>query len=164
MSKLTSPIQFSASLQPGASGRVLIELLGEDGRVLYRKLIRYTTQDWVAISDNIEFDISAVAEASRLQISTEDEYSRIMALASVDVVLLSMGQDDLNPPSDLLESLIIREPGRKSGGHRAGAYQWGTAFISRVGECGRHGGGLPSSCGHPACRPMGHTGVWNFPG
>jgi hypothetical protein len=109
-SKLTSPISFSASLQPGASGRVLIELQGEDGRVLYRKLIRYITQDWVAISENVEFSISAAAEAGRLQISTEDEYGRIMALASVNVLLLSMGQDDLNPPADLLEPLIIREP------------------------------------------------------
>lgn len=110
MSKLTSPIQFSASLKPGPSGRVSIELLGEEGQVLYRKLIRFTTQDWVAVSDSVEFSISAAAEAGRLQISTEDEYSRIIALASVDVLLLSMGEDDLNPPSDLLEPLIIREP------------------------------------------------------
>jgi hypothetical protein len=110
MSRLTSPILFSASLQPGASGRVLIELLGEEGRVLYRKLIRYTTQDWVAVSDSIEFSLSAAAETARLQISTEDEYNRIVSLASVDLLLLSMGEDDLNPPSDLLEPLIIREP------------------------------------------------------
>lgn len=110
MSKLTSPIVFSASLKPGANGQVRIDLLGEDGQVLYRKLIRYTTQDWVAISDSVEFSISAAAEAGRLQISTEDEYGRIVALASVDVLLLSMGEDDLNPPADLLEPLIIREP------------------------------------------------------
>jgi len=59
MSKLVSPIQLSASLQPGTSGRVLIELLGEDGRLLYRKLIRYITQDWVGILDEVEFNIVA---------------------------------------------------------------------------------------------------------
>ena len=110
MSKLTSPIQFSASLQPGPSGQVQIELLGEDGRTLYRKMLRYTTRDWVAISENVEFSIAAAAEAARLQISTEDAQGRIMALASVDLLLLAMGDDDLNPPTDLLEPLIIREP------------------------------------------------------
>ena len=110
MSRLTSPIQFSASLEPGASGKVEIALLGEDGRTLYRKLIRYTTRDWVLVSDNVEFSIAAAAEAARLQISTEDEHGRLMALASVDLVLLAMGDDDLNPPTDLLEPLIIREP------------------------------------------------------
>jgi hypothetical protein len=110
MSRLTSPIQFSASLEPGPSGKVEIALLGEDGRILYRNLIRYTTQDWVLVSDNVEFSIAAAAEAARLQISTEDEHGRMMALASVDLVLLSMGDDDLNPPTDLLEPLIIREP------------------------------------------------------
>ena len=110
MSRLTSPIQFSASLEPGPSGKVEIALLGEDGRILYRNLIRYTTQDWVLVSDNVEFSIAAAAEAARLQISTEDEHGRMMALASVDLVLLAMGDDDLNPPTDLLEPLIIREP------------------------------------------------------
>jgi hypothetical protein len=110
MSKLTSPIQFSASLEPGASGKVVIELLGEDGRTLYRKLLRYTTREWVAISDEVEFDIAAAAETGRLQLSTEDEHGRMMGLASVELILLSMGPDDLNPPSDLLEDLIIREP------------------------------------------------------
>jgi hypothetical protein len=110
MSRLTSPIQFSASLEPGPSGKVEIVLLSEDGRILYRKLIRYTTQDWVLVSDNVEFSIAAAAETARLQISTEDEHGRMMALASVDLVLLAMGDDDLNPPTDLLEPLIIREP------------------------------------------------------
>jgi hypothetical protein len=110
MSRLTSPIQFSGSLEPGPSGKVEIALLGEGGRILYRKLIRYTTQDWVLVSDNVEFSIAAAAEAARLQISTEDEHGRMMALASVDLVLLAMGDDDLNPPTDLLEPLIIREP------------------------------------------------------
>ena len=110
MSRLTSPIQFSGSLEPGPSGKVEITLLGEGGRLLYRKLIRYTTQDWVLVSDNVEFSIAAAAEAARLQISTEDDHGRMIALASVDLVLLAMGDDDLNPPTDLLEPLIIREP------------------------------------------------------
>lgn len=110
MSKLTSPIQLSASLQPGPSGSVVITLIGENGNILYRKLLRYTTHDWVAISENVEFSISAAAEAARLQISTEDENNRVMSLASVDLLLLSIGEDDLNPPADLLEQLILREP------------------------------------------------------
>jgi hypothetical protein len=110
MSKLTSPIQFNASLEPGPGGNVEIVLLGEDSRILYRKVNRYTTHDWVAISEEVEFTIAAAAETARLQISTDDEFGRVKALASVDILLLSMGDDDLNPGTDLLEPLIVREP------------------------------------------------------
>jgi hypothetical protein len=110
MSKLASPVQVNASLQPGSSGRVLIELLGEDGRLLVRDLLRYRTEDWVAIQEELDFGISAVAEAARLQISTDDKQGRIIALMSVDLILLSIGDDDLNPPADLLEAIVIREP------------------------------------------------------
>ena len=112
MSKVISPMVVNASLRPGSSNRVRIELLGEDGRLLVRKIINYsaTSGSVVGVAVELDFEIAAVAEAARLVISTDDSYGRIVALASVDLVLLSIGENDLNPPGDLLEPVVIRDP------------------------------------------------------
>jgi hypothetical protein len=109
-SKIVSPLHVSAYLEPGAEGKVRIELLGEDGRLLVRKLLTYTTLTRLHLLADLEFEIAAVAEAARLQIVTEDSYGRIISLASVDVVLLSVGDNDLNPGAALTEPLVIRGP------------------------------------------------------
>jgi hypothetical protein len=113
-SKVTSPIRVGASLFPGARGNVRLELLGEDGRVLFRKIETYQNNQTVRINItlDVEFEISAVAEAARLVISTEDSHGRLVALASTDLILLSVGEDELNPAGDLLETIVIREPAR----------------------------------------------------
>jgi hypothetical protein len=65
---------------------------------------------WVHVLEEMEFEIPGVAEASRLQISTEDSYGRINALASVSLILLSHGNADINPSGSLSEPIIIQEP------------------------------------------------------
>jgi hypothetical protein len=111
MSRVVSPLQVRANVQPGPDGRVRLELMGEDGRLLVRKIINYgQTQGWVFVSDALDFEISAAAETARLVISTYDTHSRLYALRAVDVILLSMGEDDLNPPGGDQESVMIQEP------------------------------------------------------
>lgn len=109
-SKVVSPITVNAYLAPGARGNIRLELLGEDGRLLVRKILSYAPVPKVHVLENLDFEISAAAEAGRIQISTEDNDGRTVALASVDVLLLGLGQDDINPPGDLLEDIIIQEP------------------------------------------------------
>ena len=109
-SRVTSPIKVSAYLEPGSRGRVTIELLGEDGRLLVRKVMAYASGVKVHVLTDLEFEISAAAEAARLQISTEDSAGRQVSLNSVDLVLLSMGDPDINPPGDGLEPVVIRQP------------------------------------------------------
>ena len=89
-----------------------IELLGEDGRLLMREVKSFSaSQGWqVNVAKEVTFGISAVAEAGRLQISVEDENGQVMALASVDLILLSIGDPDLNPSGDLLERIVIQAP------------------------------------------------------
>ncbi len=41
LSKVISPIELKAYVQPGADNRYQIELLGEDGRLLYREVRRH---------------------------------------------------------------------------------------------------------------------------
>lgn len=109
-SKVVSPLMVSAYLMPGAKGNVRIELLGEDGRLLVRKLLNFFPGVRVRMGAKLDFETPAVAEAGRLQIITEDRYGRVIAMASSDVLLLSIGEDDLNQPGDLLENIVIREP------------------------------------------------------
>jgi hypothetical protein len=91
---------------------VQIELLGEDGRLLMREVKKVGVPEGTQINIGIEmsFEISAAAEVGRLIVSVEDEYGRISALASVDVILLSLGESDLNQPGDFLETIVIEEP------------------------------------------------------
>jgi len=110
-SKVISPLKVNAILGSAAKGKTIqLELLGEDGRLLVRKILLFGSVDQAYVSTNMEFEIPGVAEAGRLVISTEDSYSRTIALASIDVLLMSMGDEDINPPGDLLEPIIIREP------------------------------------------------------
>jgi hypothetical protein len=95
---------------PGERGTVIIELFGEDSRLLVRQVLSYTPGNRATIAVELDFEIPVVAEAGRLVISTEDDDNRVSALASVDLILLSLGQAEINPAGDQLETIIIREP------------------------------------------------------
>ena len=109
LSRLVSPIQVRANLVPGAGGVFRLELLGEDGRLLASKTLTYLGER-VNLSTELEFEITATAEAGRLQISTLDEYGRTLALSSSSVILLSIGEPEINTASDLRERIYIIEP------------------------------------------------------
>jgi hypothetical protein len=129
-SRVVSPLRVSASLIPGANGTVKMELFGEDGRLLVRKILTYTANPGarvLAIS-NMDFEIAAVAEAGRLVISTEDTNGRIISLTSVDLVLLSLGEEDLNPSGTQFEPIVIQEPARNI------LIQGGTVLVSGLAK------------------------------
>jgi hypothetical protein len=111
MSRLASPIEVRASVKPGPDGKVRVELMGEDGRLLVRKIISYGQENgWVFVSDSLDFEIAAAAETGRLVISTYDSFGRLHALQAVDLILLSIGQDDPNPPGSDQEAVVVLEP------------------------------------------------------
>ncbi len=111
-SRVTSPFRLRAQLQPGPNGVVRIELLGEDGRLLMRevKVYRLPLDKPLTLGFEVRFGITAVAEAGRLVISIEDEFNRTMALASVNLILLSIGEPDLNLGGETLERIYIEQP------------------------------------------------------
>jgi hypothetical protein len=112
LSKVTSPIAIRLYVQPGHNGRVRLELLGEDGRSLARKLLTAseTSSRQVYLNTELAFEISAMAETARLQVSIDDAQGRLAFLNSVDVVLLSVGETELNPRNDLREPILIQMP------------------------------------------------------
>jgi len=117
LSKVISPIELFAFVAPGGDGRIRVELTGEDGRLLYRQVFVFTNSPEGArinLNANVKFEIIGVSETARLTVSVNDEYERLKALSTVDLVLLDAGQADLYPTGDLLEDIFIQQPTIKS--------------------------------------------------
>jgi hypothetical protein len=95
----------------GESERIQIDLYGEDGRLLARipKQVR-TSHDGVDQTIRIPFEIPAAAELGRITVSTEDKAGRIQALNSVRILLLSAGNNEINPPGNPSEPVGVFSP------------------------------------------------------
>jgi len=127
LSKVTSPLYLYAYLPTGAGGKVRVEIYGEDNRLLARQIrvISFVPVGARAVfTTDIDFEISAAAETARLKISIDDEYGRTVALNSVPLILLSIGEADIIPPLDVLAPIIIQEPRKKK------LIQGGTVLVS----------------------------------
>jgi hypothetical protein len=112
LSKVNSPLPVSLNLTSHVGKVVRVELHGEDGRLLARYLRTYDTIPWevAKIGIDLDFGISAAAEAGRLVVSVEDSFGRLVDVNSLNLILISIGQSELNPPTALWQRLIIEEP------------------------------------------------------
>ncbi len=110
-SKIISPLHLTSWVKSGKDGKVRIELLGEDGRLLARKILTYyETGKYVYLDQDLDFEIPGVAETGRLVLSTYDTLGRLTSMATRDLLLLSVGEDEITPPGDMTEPVIIYEP------------------------------------------------------
>lgn len=114
LSKVVSPILMETTFTTGGDSNLTIELIGEDGRVISRKVLEIggnpRRRFWLA--PDLPFEIEGAAETARLQLVTFDEFGRIEALSSVDLVLLQIGRNEINPPAITQEPYLIRQPAR----------------------------------------------------
>jgi len=112
LSRVLSPFRLEASAIPAPDGWIQLALIGEDGRILFNRSLRYAqfTSGQVFIQEEIEFSISGVAETARLILYTLDGFDRMISLSSVDLVLLSLGEEQISPPVSLREPLFIIRP------------------------------------------------------
>ena len=112
MSKVSSPIDLRMYIAPRATGLTIVELFGEDGRLMARNVLRtvnYNNQfDKVLVE--LPFETNAAAELGRLQISTKDDYGQLQAVKSVHLFLLSVGNPIITNPEYLRESVALSEP------------------------------------------------------
>jgi hypothetical protein len=115
-SRVVSPLEVRAYITPGEEGAVHVALYGEDGRLLVRKVLNLPGEnnEKVYLREELDFEIPLTAETARLEISTYDEYGRVIALATQDLLLLSSGDADINPPDDFHEGIIIQQPHPKA--------------------------------------------------
>ncbi|MCJ7700797.1 MAG: hypothetical protein MUO62_04370 [Anaerolineales bacterium] len=132
LSKVISPIDLHAFLVPGEAGRARLELFGEDSRLMYRKLFVFGSPLGIQtnLRTKIDFEINGVAETAKLVISVDDSYGRLMTLVSQDLILLSLGDTDLNTPGDFLGPIVIQEPESKV------LIQGGTLVVSGLARTG----------------------------
>ena len=121
MSKVTSPLEFSAYYQTVPGGYLLVELLaeplqhGQAGRLLLSKLQRFGIGGepfWSIYAQDLEFEIGRVSEFAVLRFSTYDTFERPVAINSVNLLLLQVGRSEINPPGNLLAPVVIYEPTR----------------------------------------------------
>lgn len=112
LSLVTSPIEVSTQLTTENGKVVRVELWGEDGRLIARHVRTFETVPWhvARIGVDVEFETSAAAEVGRLVISSEDRFGRLIGVNSVNLILLSTGFSELNPPTALWQKIIIQEP------------------------------------------------------
>ena len=80
-SSVISPIHLQVMLVSGESEIVRVDLLGEDGRVLYHRDFEKVTRNLKGIFRrvDIKFVIRAVTEAGYIRISSKDDFGRIQA-------------------------------------------------------------------------------------
>jgi len=112
LSKIISPINLHTYLVPGDSGRARIELLDEDGNLMYRKLFVFSSPPNMQsnLKVSIDFEIKGVAETATLVISVDDIYGRFKTITSEEIILLSLGDSEINPSGDHLTPILIQEP------------------------------------------------------
>ena len=112
MSKVVSPIILRGYVHPGAKGMIQIELLGEDGRLLFRKTLyrESLSSKGAYISLEIPFETRAAAEIGRVQISTKDKFGRPLEAKSIHLLLLSMGKNDINPSDSVYARAVFFSP------------------------------------------------------
>jgi hypothetical protein len=111
MSKVVSPITLRMNIVTGASGKVQIDLYGEDGRLLARTVKKVPISGkGVDQQIKIPFEIPAAAEVGRITVSTLDKVGRIESLNSVHVLLLSSGSNEINPAGNPSEPVGVTSP------------------------------------------------------
>ncbi len=112
MSKVVSPIEFVAHIAPDYTGTTRIELIGEDGTELYRKVFKTFSNIgyYTRVAEKVNYEINGAAEMGRLQISTVDSKGRLLALNSVRILLQAVGQNELTPPYAVQDRVLLRYP------------------------------------------------------
>ncbi|MFN8398487.1 MAG: hypothetical protein U0X74_00620 [Anaerolineales bacterium] len=121
MSNLTSPFILQANIAAGESDKIQVDLLGEDGRVLYRE-IKKLTRNPLGVFQRFEisFEIRAVSEAGYIRISTEDDYGRMQAVNTMPVLLYSVGTAQINPPGNFIYERIAMDGFKEKSNFYAG--------------------------------------------
>ena len=114
-SKVLSPIRVQFAVQTRKVGRFQLALVGEDGRLLYRKVMRVpegNREPLLTYVLAVPFEIRAEVEQARLQLLAFDDQGRESFRTSLRLFLLRDGSPELLPGDVVLQPIIIQEPQR----------------------------------------------------
>ena len=117
-SRIVSPLQLTTTLRSVPGGSFHVELWAEplqpggEPRLLLREVTNFIANPspWIFLDEAFEFELSRVSELAELRVLTYDPYGRPVAVASVGLILLQLGENQLTPGVDDQEPLVIFEP------------------------------------------------------
>jgi hypothetical protein len=112
LSKVSSPFRVEGVIKTGDDGKAWLRLIGEDGRLITEQMLDFGRQANMrfAVSPQVEFEISAVAETGRLMLISFDSFGRTVGISSIDVILMKAGVDEINPAIVYWEPYLVRSP------------------------------------------------------
>jgi hypothetical protein len=102
--RLVSPLKLKLISKPGEDGLIRIELIGQDNRLIFRRLLDYTAYQGktLLIEQEIPFEVRD-DENARLQVILENRKGKATFLASIQLTLLkikgseTIGESPVNP-------------------------------------------------------------------
>ncbi len=111
-SKINSPLEVEAGVSPGDDGLVLVDLIGEDGRTITRQRLNFGEfiGRSIGIAPVLKFEIAGVAETARLVLSVEDHFGRKIALTSEEIVLISIGDNQVYAAGYQNAPYLLKKP------------------------------------------------------
>ncbi len=112
-SRLVSPIQLSAEIQPELGGLVRVELLNSMGQTISRQLLRVeATQNGTpgAFTTELAFEIRGDEEAGLLTLTLLDAFYRPLTLRSAQITLGAWGEAQIEPGLEDEPWVTLTEP------------------------------------------------------
>ncbi len=112
LSRLSSPILVTANVYPGDKGLVNVQLIGEDGRLMADQLLQLSTTEsgWKSLATRIQFEINSAGESALIVVSTRDGFGRRIAQVSVPVILLQVGESEIENPGFFTQPVVLSSP------------------------------------------------------
>jgi hypothetical protein len=112
MSRLSSPILVTANVYPGDKGLVNVQLIGENGRLMADQLLQLSATEtgWISLATQISFEINSAGESALIVVSTRDGYDRRIAQVSVPVILLQVGESEIENPTFFTQPVVLSSP------------------------------------------------------
>jgi hypothetical protein len=112
-SRLVSPIRLIASFSNPDDTDTFITLYGEDGRILADRKFEILPYDDPVngnVITDLEFSIEGLNEVGRLEFKVYDQFGRLRALNSANLILLSSGDADRNYAPEDGERILQQIP------------------------------------------------------
>ena len=112
LSRIASPLQITVNAYPGEGGKVLVQLFGEDSRLMAEELhtLEVTGSGWVELFTSIPFEIHSAGETALLVVSTRDGYGRRITQTSVPLILLQVGKSEIELPGFRKDPFSVTTP------------------------------------------------------
>lgn len=111
-SKVRDYIWVRANVYPGDGGNIHLLMTGEDGRTITARDLTYSNWagGWLSIAEVLYFTPAAASEKALLSVYTLDWSGRITAWASVEMLLLQVGPEEIEQHGFQKDPFVVNKP------------------------------------------------------